>query len=225
MNGIIDKIKKLLSLATSDNQNEAELASKKAQELLIKHNLEKADIKEAPEYNEKREAYKRANPALKFIHPLLTEYYFVYMYRHTSRSPFIDNEYVMVGTKENIEIAGYVRSFLLNSFKQLYKIENKKQNWKGKYRDVFYYGLYEGLKEQLEAQRKAIDTEGALVPINEALVRHVESQHKLSHRRRHVNGSNEDARAAGQEAGRNLKISRGITTQSSGSATNLLGGK
>jgi hypothetical protein len=41
---IIDKLKKLLALSASDNENEATLAMKKAEELMREHNLSVADV-------------------------------------------------------------------------------------------------------------------------------------------------------------------------------------
>jgi hypothetical protein len=41
---IIDKLQKLLALSASDNENEADLAMKKAEELMREHNLSVADV-------------------------------------------------------------------------------------------------------------------------------------------------------------------------------------
>ena len=45
-NKIIEKIKKLMALSKSSNENEAELAMMRAQELLVKHHLTMNDIKD-----------------------------------------------------------------------------------------------------------------------------------------------------------------------------------
>jgi hypothetical protein len=52
---IIEKIQKLLALATSDNENEAQMAAKRAQELLLKYNLKLTDV----ELEEGEEKYTR----------------------------------------------------------------------------------------------------------------------------------------------------------------------
>jgi len=41
---VINKIQKLLALATSDNVNEAAVTAARAQELMTKHQLEMADL-------------------------------------------------------------------------------------------------------------------------------------------------------------------------------------
>lgn len=46
---ILDRIRKLLALASSDNEHEAALAASRAQALLEKHNMEQADIGEVGE--------------------------------------------------------------------------------------------------------------------------------------------------------------------------------
>lgn len=43
---VVDKIQKLLRLSSSDNQNEAQLAMQRAQELMAKHNIEMGEAKE-----------------------------------------------------------------------------------------------------------------------------------------------------------------------------------
>jgi len=47
---ILEKIQKLLSLATSDNEHEAKAAMDKANALLVKHNLSMQEAKENLEY-------------------------------------------------------------------------------------------------------------------------------------------------------------------------------
>lgn len=64
---VIDKIRKLLALATSSNENEAALAAAKAQDLLLKHNLDMARIERAaqakpdPYMRVDEDEYNRAN--------------------------------------------------------------------------------------------------------------------------------------------------------------------
>lgn len=201
-NEIIEKIQKLLSLANSDNQNEAELASKKAQELLIKYNLSMAQV-EVKEYD-KLEIEIGRNPSNKFVNDILFKFFFVYPFK--SGKFFIYN-----GTKENLQVAMFVRSFLIESFKRLYKLEAKKQNWSsGSNRNAFYLGLYKGLKQQLTENQAKHDTGNALIVIGAKLANYVKSQNKIRTTTSNVKTQNETAVNLGFEHGKALKISKGL---------------
>jgi hypothetical protein len=206
---IIEKIQKLLSLASSDNQNEAELASKKAQELLIKYNLSMAQV-EIKEYDTEQIEVGR-DPSDKFINDILMKFFFVY--------PFKSGKfYVFNGTKENLQVAMYVRSFLKQSFKSLYKIEAKKENWSsGSNRNAFYLGLWKGLKEQLTINQTQHDTGNALMVVTSKLANHVKSRNKIRQTTSNVKSGNQDAVNLGFEQGKNLKISKGLEQKNTNS--------
>lgn len=199
---IIEKIQKLLNLANSDNQNEAELASKKAQELLIKYNLCMAQV-EVKEYDSEQIEVGR-DPSDKFVNDILMKFFLVY--------PFKSGKfYVFNGTKENLQVAMFVRSFLKQSFKSLYKNEAKKEGWtNGSNRNAFYLGLWKGLKEQLTANQTKHDVSNALIVVTSKLANYVKSQNKIRTTTNNVKESNQDAIALGFEQGRNLKISKGL---------------
>lgn len=225
-NKLIEKIKKLLALATSDNQFEAEAASKMAQSLLLKHNISMATVEASQnEFIEISEELTRQPVEAKFINSLLIEFFFIKII-HSKR----DGQLLFLGTKENIEIAMFVRDFLKNSFKSLYKSENVKQAWRGKNKNSFYLGLYKGLNEQFEAQRKkAVDEAqagNALMVVDKALVRFMNKEHSdlKSKSAARINNRNADAVENGKEHGRNLNIARGVNSANKGGATLALTG-
>lgn len=207
---IIEKIQKLLSLATSDNQHESDLASKKAQELLIKYNLSMSQV-EIKEYN-KLEVDATRDPSGKFIGDILNRFFFVYVFKSGKK-------YIFTGTEENLQVAMYVRSFLHNSFKRLYKIEAQKQGWKnGSNRNAFYLGLWKGLKEQLFENQEKHDAGNALAVVNTKLANYVKQNNKLRQTTSNVGAKNTNAVNAGFEQGKNLKISKGLEQNNKNSA-------
>lgn len=205
MKDLIEKIQKLLSLATSDNQFEAELASKKAQELLIKHNLSMVDVEKSDSDYDRTEVDLKRSVERKFVDSLLVEYYFVYSY--TDRNI---NKVVFFGRPENLQIAMYVRSFLENSFKSLYKQENSKRGWSGKNRNAFYMGIYKGLKAQFEEQKQKMDVGNALAVINKDLRDHATKGIKVRQTTSKVATGSREALELGYDQGKNLKISKGL---------------
>lgn len=207
MNDIVNKIQKLLALANSDNKNEAELASKKAQELLIKHNISMSEVESAnSDYFETSLDLPERSSERKFIDSLLNNYFFVFIYSDKKL-----NKIIFIGKKENVEVALYVRSFLENSFKRLYKLENESRQWKGKHRSSFYLGLYKGLKEKLEEQKQTIDTDNKLIIINKTLTNYVHNKISgIKTTQQKTNASNQDALQSGFNHGKNLNISKGL---------------
>lgn len=223
---LIQKIQKLLALANSSNQNEAELASKKAQELLLKHNISMASVENAQfDFTEHTEELKRQPVEAKFIQSLLVEFFFIKIIHDKIR-----DRLVFVGTEENIQVAMYVRDFLRNTFKRLYAIENKAQNWKGKNRNAFYLGLYKGLRQKLESEKQKatenVEAGKALIVVDRALVDFMNSRHDNLKNRSHgrIKATNAEAVERGHEHGRKLNISRGLGESSTAAPKALKGG-
>jgi len=71
---IIKKVQKLLALATSDNENESQVAAQKAQELIAKYNIDQQLLNSKLEYQWEvliEEPYFKLHQ--KFIWPILKE--------------------------------------------------------------------------------------------------------------------------------------------------------
>ncbi|MCK4501377.1 DUF2786 domain-containing protein [Candidatus Babeliales bacterium] len=208
---MIEKVKKLLALANSDNENEAQLASKKAQELLLKHNISLATVEShKPEFvRENLELPKRQAVEAKFIHSLLIEFYFVQVV-HSSRT----NKLIYFGTEENIKVAMFVKSFLENAFKDLYRVEAKRQYWaRGANRNAFYLGVYKGLQSKLEEQKKAVVTDDiskALLVVDRKLSNYIKGEFDNLSSRSNARINSNEATAIGKERGRSLNIARGL---------------
>ncbi|HEY5945229.1 MAG TPA: DUF2786 domain-containing protein, partial [Kofleriaceae bacterium] len=70
----LDKIRKLLALAGSDNQHEAEMAMRRAHELMLRHNIEQAQAEQTYEVRHLGTPSRRANVVEADIVGLLTEF-------------------------------------------------------------------------------------------------------------------------------------------------------
>lgn len=101
--GIIEKIKKLLSLSESSNENEAKIAMLKAQELLMKHKLSMREVKEFKVYNS---AIKEKASSITFtkakwkskLAKLIADNFGCYHYFHSRYS----HQIVFFGREEDI---------------------------------------------------------------------------------------------------------------------------
>ena len=224
---LLDRIKKLLSLATSDNEHEAKLAAEKANELLVRHNLSRQHIDEIKDESFEKEVLTegtRLKVEEKFIRMLLAKYFFVKIIR--SRNYTKTTMYIL-GEATNVQIATYTRSFLVRKFRDLWEVYKKQTQAPTTAKQSYYYGLYQGLAKQLESQKTKIISEdttannNALVVVNEALRTYVNKEYpRLSYSTTRIGVRDSNAAAAGEVDGEKIRINRGISSK--GSQVNLL---
>ena len=217
-NKIVEKIKKLLSLANSDNQNEAEIASRKANELLVKFNLSMQDVESAENTYEQDSLSAKAKMSLedKFILPIVGEHFFVRIVK--SRRNNVTTVFIL-GEENNVEVAKYVYDFLSRAFKGLWLSYRQRTGCSNSHKQSYYYGLYQGLDAQLTVTRKAVEQETGLVVVKdgqlEKFVNNIFNNLKKGNYK--ANCNSQEARLAGHEAGKNLKISKSLGEGSSNS--------
>ena len=123
---IMDKVRKLLSLAQSNNEHEALLAMKKVNELIEKYNIGQPGEKSPDNY-----CYKIINPKRKRIElyqrlicTLLGDYFFVEVIcadLYDAASDQVHKVIELLGLRENVEIAEYVYFFLVKQLEILWR--------------------------------------------------------------------------------------------------------
>lgn len=165
---LLKKIQKLLALATSSNENESSVAAQKAQELIVKYNIDMQQVQDqAFEYQWHvlaDEPYLRMHQ--KFILPILKDFFFV----KTLLSPKWTGKYTKVGarifktelqilgTPTNVIIADYIFQYLSETYQRLWLDYKRENGLDEKARQAYYYGLTQGLRGKLELVRKQSET-------------------------------------------------------------------
>jgi len=222
VNKILERIKKLLSLATSNNENEAQLASAKATELLTKHNLDMQQVEHAnAEYIENTISEdKRVCNEDKYLSTILVNHFNVKVLKDLRGSTTKIN---IIGDKVNVEIAEYTYNFLKAQFRQLFRQYMKDTGATTKDRSSYYYGLFKGFNEQMNAAKKKVESEYGLVVVPDAgIAKFMKQQHPRTRSSKNsFNVGNAEAVNAGKDAGKALRVSRGMN--SSTTSTKLLG--
>lgn len=225
---LLKRVKKLLQLANSDNEHEAKLAAERAQELLTRHNLTIQDVRRTSEDFEQRdagEATGRNATEAKYADAIVQTFFFVRAYRIgvARAGGRIQRVTRYVGTPANVEVALYVREFLLKEFRVLWQAYQRRTGCSPKSRQSYYYGLYEGLKAQLKASQKRVEQETGLVVVEDKdLTRYLqEICPNLRAKTSRVSTHDMAALGAGNEAGRNLQIRRGIGERNNSSTLYL----
>jgi hypothetical protein len=221
---LIEKIQKLLSLAQSSNEHEARLAAEKANELLIRHNINMSQLAFTDDdftENEFR-SYRRAGMEDKYVRWIISGYFFVDLI--TSRK-FIKNAkgrvekhivLSMLGEKNNCSIASYTYNFLKLKFNDLWAEYKKDYDASIRSKQSYFHGLYTGLDEQLSKQKEKImkETENnsnALVVVDAALQDFVKEKYpNLRYTNTYYNLRDSLAISDGIEHGKNIRINRGI---------------
>lgn len=158
---MLRRVEKLLALGQSSNESEARAASRKANYLLNKYNLERiakgetdaADIK----YVYLRTGRKRMETIEKLILVFLEKFYFVNCVAGTIYDAETDEEYkagVLIGKKEALVVAEYVFWFLLNTSKALWKDFRKKHAGQRTGKVAFDSGFIQGIRSNHEMMFK-----------------------------------------------------------------------
>ena len=171
---VIIKIKKLFALSTSSNENEAQAALLKAQELLAKYKLSMRDVnghtmpskdvsKKFTDITFKKATWKG------LLASLIADNFSVYVYYYTRGS----NRVVFYGLKEDTETAAevfeYAVEFITGKVRQLrQRYYRLGQSAKGLEND-YAQGFIVGLKQKFDQQKRE-NQEWALVLVKPQIV-------------------------------------------------------
>ncbi len=223
----LDRIRKLLALAGSSNEHEAELAMKKAHELMLRHNLDAAQARAASGYQVAHvgDPEKRGNRVESDIVGLLIEFFFVKAIRvpvYVARTGTRGLVYELVGSPENLEMARHVYEFLMATVERLWR-ENRSDPRVRSGRDRLHYqaGVVNGFRGKLLAQQTDLKQVAGLVWAGD---RKLDRFYRLRHphvttRRSRVRMTG--AYNAGREAGGKIVLHKPVST-SNGSGGRLL---
>ena len=155
---ILDKIKKLFALATSPNENEAQLAMEKASELLAKHNLSMADLqnetKEQPRmFMFSKDMGERVPKWKQLIYVVLPKTFDCAVLIERS---YRKQEYIIIGQKEDVEMTTYFCNYFINAIPKLTK--NYPELYNTKLKNDFIYGATVTVLSRLDKMYKKMET-------------------------------------------------------------------
>jgi Protein of unknown function (DUF2786)/SprT-like family len=221
----IDRIRKLLALAGSSNQHEAEIAMRKAHELMLRHNIETT----GGDYEVRHlgDPEKRVTAVEQDIAGLLAEFFFVKVIRIPVYLPRLGKRghvFEIVGTRANVEMASHVYAFLLATADRLWRDNRADARVRsGRDRNAYQTGVIGGFRDKLAGERKALKGTGLVWVGDASLDRYYRARHpRITTRTRMVrlNG----AHSAGREAGRRVVLHKPVENGPSGGPRRLLRG-
>jgi hypothetical protein len=223
----VDKIRKLLALAGSDNQHEAEMAMRRAHELMLRHNIEQAQAQQTYEVRHLGVPSLRTNAVEADIVGLLTEFFFVEVIRVPIYQPLAGKHaavYEVMGTRANVEMAEHVFQVLLATADRLWQ-ENRRDTRVRSGRDRLAYqsGVINGFREKLLAERKQLEGTGLVWVGDGALDDFFRARYpRIRTVKRSVRLTR--AHAAGREAGRNVVLHKPVSETTRSANPRLLRG-
>lgn len=208
---LLEKLKKLLALSASDNIHERELATLKANQLLLEHNLDytrQSNIDETVYVKRVLEA-KRKKTKHVTVYEILKTFFVSPVFNHGAGIFYLE----VIGDKTSVELAHYVANFLDYELEKMW-LETKKNNPQLKSitaKNSFYRGVAKGYIEKIERQKSKMAQSHELITIEKNLshkLRYVYS--RMGHSSLGPTKHNQEANLLGIKSGLNLSIRPGL---------------
>jgi len=231
---IMGKVKKLMNLASSANRHEAEAAAAKAGEFIRRYNIDliKQDKKRHFESIIITEPVLKRSQAQLLTATILSSFYFV---TPIWLSTYIPEKYKtgqvleITGTLTNIRIADYVFHYVLGYAERCWQ-EYKLENPGCRSRSGYMTGIVNGFREKLKKQQQAgiIEESGrskdmgthksqnghelSVIEDKQLITYFHERYPSVVISRAHYSSTSASAYNAGKSRGRDLTISKGISS-------------
>lgn len=222
---VLSRVRKLLALADSPNLHESEAAMAAAQRLILKHNIDKTEERGAYSFVHLGEATGRVFEGDRVLAAVLAEFFFVeviwipvYRQAEGKRGTVLE----ACGRPENLEMAGYVHSFLKHTAESLWRQHQKASGAAGRDRLTFVAGVMTGFFEKLRADRSASQTAGLVWVGDPALRNYLRKRHPRVSKVRLVGQPRTAAHQEGRAAGKQIVLHRPIAEGPSQGARKLL---
>lgn len=225
---IIEKIKKLLSLANSCNEHEAALAAAHAQRLLSEHNLAMADIHASHKPDKadriELEAAKTLPKWVRHLSAGVCSAFDCQAIHHPAAGKL-----TFIGVDADAQVAAYTFSYLMRTIKKLcsgfmklHAATEHSPRTRELLRQSYYLGAVSTITARLTEQKKCTPvTSCTLVPVKNALIQQAMKElgpiRTIHARRSYINA---EAYMTGQNDGRQVGIRKGL--QQGKSKQNLL---
>ena len=210
---VLEKVSKLLALAGSGNQHEAELAMAKAQEMMLRHNLT-LTARGQYDFRQLGQPRSRIYEHSRWLAVILTDHFFIeaiWVPAYDAEEGQTGTVLEVCGTPENLAIADYVHGFLQSTAERLWQNHRKTKGIKGHGgRRRFLTGVMRGFLDRLEKSRRG-HAEAGLVWVRDAdLVSYLRTRHPRTTSRRRRGGRRDEHFRAGRAAGEQIVLHRPV---------------
>ncbi len=214
---VVERIQRLLALARSPNEHEAEAAMAAARKLMLKHNLERISARKSSEaytYERIGEPARRIHAWVRSLASLLAEHFFVeilWVSTFLPKQGVWAQELEVMGTRSNLEMAKYVHAYLSRAAEAEWREHKKAQKIRGD-RDRLQYmaGVIRGFSEKL-SEKRVEEREQGLIWVGDAdLDEFFSKRYPRTQTVYSGGGRLSEAYAHGKAAGRDIVLSRPV---------------
>ncbi len=206
---IIERVKKLLSLAQSSNAHEAELATMKANELLLRHNLDYLKDRVEPIYMDRLLMRKRKDTKISAIYAILKHFIVKPVISQGKDSCCLE----VSGSLTNVKLAGYIAHFLNQEIDSMWDQAKKENGFTGlQAKNSFFLGIAEGFNAKMTMSKHNYSDQDtkALLVVEKKLEIDTQSIYRRLSSTRSGHQTDYEASQAGHEKGLNLTIRNAV---------------
>jgi hypothetical protein len=218
---MVERVARLLALATSPNVHEAEAAAQAAQRLMLKYNIDaRAEARSRGyAFAHVGRPTGRVTESERILSMLLGKHFFVeviwvpiYRVVEGKRGSVLE----LCGTPANLAMAEYVHAFLTRTAEQLWNEHRQRTRTLGnRDRRTYLAGVMTGFADKLARQADAHREQGLVWVKDADLGGYFRRRHPHIRHVRYAGTRRNDAYAHGRDAGRRIVLRKGIE----GSAT------
>lgn len=213
---VLERIAKLLALAESPNEHEAQAAMNAAQRLMLKHNLDASRAQASRGYVFKHLGAPtgRIDEAATLLAAILRDHFFVetitvpvWRTREGKRGSVLE----VCGSPENVAMAEYVHSFLNHTADALWTLHKRKHRIRGdRDRRQFRAGVMLGFWEKLKGEARSNAEKGLVWVGDPALKSYLRTRYPRIRSVARGGGARGEAHAQGRAQGRELVLRKGV---------------
>jgi hypothetical protein len=213
---ILEKVKKLLTLAQSSNAHEAELATIKANDLLLRHNLEHIhSTQDEPIYIDRILTKPKKDAKFIAIYDILRHFIVRPVFHYGRGSCTLE----VSGTLTNVKLARYISEFLDRELDHLWKETKAEFGFTGlRAKNSFFIGVARGFEEKMNKVKHGYSDEDqrSLIVVEKNLTEQIDKIYGRLSSTRSTGSIDGQAQSAGHAKGKNLIINKGVETSSRG---------
>lgn len=213
---VLRRIQRLLALADSPEEHEAQAAMNAAQRLMLKHNLSiaEAGVEQSYHVTWLGEPSKRLQAYQRILAGILSEHFFVqcvWIWSYDAARGARGRVLEVTGTASNLEMATWVHAFVLGTAERLWTDHKRRRGIPGnKDRRRFLSGVMVGFHEKLQGQERKHRSEG-LVWVGDAdLEAYVGARHPSVRKARAASIRVDDAFGSGRSAGHDIVLHKPV---------------
>lgn len=213
---VLRRIARLLALASSPNQHEAEAAMSAAQRLMLRHNIEASTVaaREGYAYRQVGQPRGRVDASEHVLASLLAAHFFVeviWVPSYDARAGRSGRVLEICGIPSNLEVAAYVYDFLHVTAERLWREHKRVQGFSGdRERRRYLLGVMMGFDDKLKNGAAECRREGLVWAGDAGLAAFLKKRYPRQSSGSGVGFQRTEAYEQGRKAGRTIVLHRGV---------------